>query len=186
MSDGHVLPQIPTQHKLNYVPTVQFGKRKENWNWRQEYEKAFTSAKQLLSPDTLIVHYDPSRALVLTYDASAYGVEAVLEQEIEQFLGHFFAARTLSVHDENYRQTLNDGLAVEWDVNKFSNYLLARSFEIRTDYKPLLGLLEEDKAIPSTARGRGIRWGLLLSAYRYHLVYTPGNKIENAHCCLTS
>lgn len=59
------------------------GKRKENWNWRQEYEKAFTSAKQLLSPDTLIVHYDPSRALVLTYDASAYGVEAVLEQEIE-------------------------------------------------------------------------------------------------------
>ena len=98
-----------------------------------------------------------------------------------KFLGHFFAARTLSVHDENYCQALNDGLAIEWDVNKFCNYLFARSFENRTDHKPLLGLLEEDKAIPSTARGRGIRWGLLLSAYRYHLVYTPGNKIENAH-----
>ena len=27
--NGQVLPQIPTQHKPNYVSTVQFGERKE-------------------------------------------------------------------------------------------------------------------------------------------------------------
>ena len=165
-------------------PLFNLEKEKENWNWTQEHEKAFTSAKQLLSSDTLLVHYDPSTALVLICDASAYGVGAVLEQEIENGVLRpiSFASRTLSVHEKNYCQTEKEGLAVVWAVNKFSKYLFGRSFEIRTDHKPLLGLLGENKAIPSTASGRVIRWGLLLSAYSYHLAYRPGNKIANADC----
>ena len=91
--------------------------------------------KQLLSSDTLLVHYDPSRALVLTCDASAYVVGAVLEQEVEigVLRSVSFASTTLSVYEKNYRQTEKEGLAVVWAVNKFSKYLFGRSFEIRTE-----------------------------------------------------
>ena len=48
--------------------------------WRKEHDKAFSSVKKLLLSHTLLVHYDPGRALFLSCDASAYGLGAVLEQ----------------------------------------------------------------------------------------------------------
>ena len=109
-------------------PLFNLEKEKENWNWTQEHRKAFTSAKQLLSSDTLLVHYDPSRALVLlTCDASAYGVGSVLEEEVE--IGVLrpvsFVSRILSVHEKNYCQTEKEGLAVVWLSTNFLSTCLA-------------------------------------------------------------
>ena len=48
------------------------------WVWQKEQEEAFTKAKEMLSSDMLLLHYDPSKELVLSCDASPYGVGAVL------------------------------------------------------------------------------------------------------------
>ena len=48
------------------------------WNWGQPQEDAFKMAKGLLLSCDVLVHYDPERPLVLSCDASPYGVGAVL------------------------------------------------------------------------------------------------------------
>ena len=48
------------------------------WSWNAAQEKAFQDTKNLLSSSRLLVHYDPSKKLVLLCDASPYGVGAVL------------------------------------------------------------------------------------------------------------
>ena len=128
------------------VPLFKLEKEGKGWQWREEHDKAFSAVKKLLSSDTLLVHYDPDKALFLSCDSSAYGLGAVLEQETEPGILKpvSFASRTVSVHEKNYCQT-------EKEVCKFTKYLYSRSFEIRTDHKPFLGLLGESKGILSTA-----------------------------------
>jgi len=166
------------------APLYELEKEGKKWEWKEEQSSAFSEVKGLLSSETLLAHYDPNSQLYLTCDASAYGLGAVLEQEVEAGVLKpvSFASRTLTVHEKNYCQTEKEGLAVVWAVSKFSKYLYGRTFEIRTDHKPLLGLLGETKAVPHTASGRIIRWSLQLAAYNYRLVYKPGSKIANADC----
>ena len=45
--------------------------------------KAFNQAKGMLNSSDLLVHYDPRRKLVLSCDASPYGLGAVLSRIID-------------------------------------------------------------------------------------------------------
>ena len=47
------------------------------WNWTSAREKAFVTAKSLLTSDNVLIHFDPSMDIVLACDASAYGIGAV-------------------------------------------------------------------------------------------------------------
>ena len=67
-------------------------------------------------------------------------------------------------------------------VKKFHQYIFGRHVTITTDHKPLLGLLSEDKAIPSMAAARIQRWAIFLSAYNYTLRYKSGLSNGNADC----
>ena len=49
-----------------------------SWNWSQECENAFQQLKQKLTSTKVLVHYNPSLPLRLAYNASAYGVGAVI------------------------------------------------------------------------------------------------------------
>jgi len=53
------------------------------WNWGTEQQAAFKHAKHSLSSDSLLVHYDLSKELILARDASPYGVGAVLSHKLE-------------------------------------------------------------------------------------------------------
>ena len=67
------------------------------WKWTDREEAAFTASKQFASSQVL-VHFDPTLELILSCDASAYGVGAVLSHRYPDGSEKpvAFASRTLT------------------------------------------------------------------------------------------
>ena len=120
----------------------------------------------------LLVYYDPSKELVLSCDASPYGVGAILSHimpgGIEQPTA--YASQTLSTAECNYSNLDKEALAIIFGVNKFHQYCYGRPFKIQSDHKPLMGILAEDKQISAMTAARLQRWVLILAGYDYTLV----------------
>ena len=68
------LPNLSTQLKPLYSLLC----KKATWVWGNKQEEAFQLAKEALLTNSLLVHYDSLKPLVLACDASAYGLGAVL------------------------------------------------------------------------------------------------------------
>ena len=152
------------------------------WQWTSSEAKAFEKSKDLLTSNSLLAHFNPSQKLTLMCDASPYGVGAVLSQIDEQGVERpvAYASRTLSQAERNYSQLEKEALALIFGTKRFHNYIYGRSFILYTDHKPLQGLLNESKAIPTLASARIQRWALTLATYQYKIVYKKGSEISNA------
>ena len=59
-------------------PLYKLLQHQSKWTWGPEQVKAFESAKQHLASPPLLVHFDPEKPLVLSCDASPYGIGAVV------------------------------------------------------------------------------------------------------------
>ena len=164
-------------------PLHELLRNNRTWNWGKPQQTAFDAAKTLLSSANLLVHYNPNRELILSCDASPYGIGAVLSHIMDDNTERpvAFASRTMSPAERNYAQIEKEGLGV-YAVKKFHQYLYGCKFTILTDHKPLLGLLGESRAIPSMTAARIQRWALLLARYSYTLKYRPGNANVDADC----
>ena len=71
---GKFLPNL----SMILTPLYKLLKNNTRWKWSTEQAKAFQNAKNLLKSPRVPIHYDSSRPLMLTCDASPYGVGAVL------------------------------------------------------------------------------------------------------------
>ena len=74
------------------------------WAWGSKEQAAFDTAKGMLQSTSLLVHYDPTKPLILACDASPYGVGAVLSHMMEDGSEKpvAFASRTLAPAEKNY------------------------------------------------------------------------------------
>ena len=89
-----------------------------------------------------------------------------------------YLSRTLTASERNYSQLEKEGLACNFGIKKFHDYVFGRSFELVTGHKPLLGLLKEYRATSQQASSR-IKRSLFLSNYEYRLVFR--NTIAHAN-----
>ena len=83
----------------------------------------FQQIKRNTNFNSLLVHYDPTKPLVLSCDASQYGVVAVLSQVCSgEEKPVAYASRTLTKAERNYSQLEKEGLALLFGVKKFHGY----------------------------------------------------------------
>ena len=99
---------------MTLSPLYKLLQKKTNWQWGTEQQEAFTKAKQSLTSDCLLVHYDPDKDLVLACDASPYGIGAVLSHKMEKSDDKpiAFASRTLATAERHYSQLDKESLAI--------------------------------------------------------------------------
>lgn len=155
---------------------------KNIWKWSKVEQNAFETAKRLLTFDVTLVHYDVNKPLILTCDSSEYGVGAVLSHEMEDMEERpiAMASRTLHSHERRYSQLDKEAASIMFGITKFHNYLMARRFRIVTDHKPLLGIFDPKKPMPTMLSPRLTRIVIALSAHNYDIVYKPGSQIGYA------
>ena len=154
----------------------------KKWCWCKEQHKSFDDVKRLLTSECLLVHYDPSKELILACDASPYGLGAVLSHREsngqEQPIA--YASRSLGAAEKKYSQLEKEGLAIIFGVKWFHQYLFGRPFSILSDHKPLQHIFKATSCTHTMASARIQRWSLLLGGYDYTIAYRPGEQHANA------
>ena len=102
-------------------------------------------AKEALQANSLLVHHDPSKPLILACVTSQYGIGAVLSHITDNGEEHpiAYSSRTLNAAEKRYSQLEKEGLAIMSGVNFFHNYIYGRHFTIQSDQKPLSFLFQQ-------------------------------------------
>ncbi|XP_060754235.1 uncharacterized protein K02A2.6-like [Neoarius graeffei] len=143
------------------------------WEWSKTCDEAFQKAKEQLSSKSVLTHYNPRFPVILTCDASPYGVGAVISHRLpngeERPIA--FASRTLSKAEQNYAQIEREALGIIFGVRRFHSYLYGHNFTLLMDHRPLKTILSPSKATPSMAAARLQRWALILAAHDYTIKY---------------
>ena len=121
-----------------------------NWAWADAQEKAFQEVKKQLTTSPLLAHYDPKKEVILSCDASPYGIRAVLSHIMEDGTEHpiAFTSRSLSAAEKNYSQLEREGFSFVLGVKKFHPYLFGRTFTILSDHQPLKHLFGVTSCYP--------------------------------------
>ena len=156
--------------------------RGAHYQWSQTQQDVFDTVKSQLASSKVLVHYDSDIDLVLSCDASPYGVGAVLSHRFgadsERLIA--YASHTMAPAEKRYSHLDKEALAIIFGLKKFYQYLYGRKFVIYTDHKPLSYLFDPIRAIPHLASSRLQRWALTLSAYTYSIEYRSGKSNGNA------
>ena len=158
------------------APLYALLKLDSEWKWDSTEQMAFEQIREAMTSDITLGHYSCTRDVVLQVDASGKGLGAVMLQpdENDQVRPIAYASRVLTPPEKNYSQIEREALALVFGAEKFRQYLLGRSFILRTDHKPLLTLFNRHNAIPMLTSTRLKKWRLALSAYYYTMEFVPG------------
>ena len=172
------LPNLSTQ----LSPLYELLQKNRPWSWGKRQQEAFQQSKAMLTESSLLVHYDAEKPLLLSCDASPYGVGAVLSHRMEDGTDQpiSYASRSLSPAERKYSQLDKEALAIIFAVKRFHQFIYGRHFTIILDHQPLKYLFGEHRGVPTLASGRIQRWALTLGAYNYSIVFKPGELHGNA------
>lgn len=132
---GKFLPNLATLLR----PLYDLLMSSRSWSWGEPQDQAFGKAKELLSSAPLLTHYDPSKPLLLSCDASPYGIGAVLSHRFDDNTERpvAYASRTLSPAEMKYSEVDKEALSIVYGGKHFHQYLYSRKFTILYDHKPL-------------------------------------------------
>ena len=171
---SHFLTNLSTR----LAPLYALLRKGSHWCWKTTQDEAFQEAKQALQADSLLVHFDSSKQLLLACDASPKGLGAVLSHVMDD--GQERPIAYASPAEQGYSQLEKEGLAIVFGVKKFHTYIYGRQFHIDSNHQPLSYLFNQAKAISPTASARIQRWALTLSAYQYTIHHKAGRHLSNA------
>jgi hypothetical protein len=135
---------------------------------------------KLLENCFTLSHYNPQNEIIITTDASAYGLGAILSQKIDGEVRPIMCAScTLNSAEMNYSQVEKEAMAIIFAVKKINKFIYGQKFTLVTDHLPLKTLFDPKKNIPTLAHSRLQRWAIILSGYQYEIHYTKGSEVAN-------
>lgn len=128
--------------------------------------EAFERAKGELKSEKVLINYDPHKEIILTCDASDYGLSAILSHATPKGDRPIaYASKTLSKSELNYATIDKEARAIVFGVTKFYDYLYGQKFTLRTDHQPLVRIFGAKKGIPIMAACRLQRYADFLKAH---------------------
>ena len=157
--------------------------KRNMWSWEAPQRNSFNEMKRILSNDVWeLAHYDPEADTRVSADVSLYGLGAVLEQRQKDKTWRpvAYQLRSLSEWKQRYAQIEKEAMAITWVCERFNSYLLGKSFQIQTDYKPLIYLFSSGKdldCLPSRVQ----RFRLRLMRYQFSITHVLENTSDSGH-----
>jgi hypothetical protein len=155
-------------------PLRELLKKKNEWNWGHLQESAFRDNKKELSSTPCLGHYDPNKETIVSADSSSFGIGAVLKQKMfdGKWIPIAYASRSVSPTEGHYAQIEKESLASTWACERFSDYLIGKTFHIETDHKPLVSLVGNTNLEELNPRLQ--RFHMRLMRFRYTISHVPG------------
>lgn len=161
------------QYSATTAPLRKLLKRDEPWLWTSACSDAVRLLKSQLTSPPILAHFDLASPTLVTCDASAMAIGAVMSQlhgGIERPIA--FASRALSPTEQRYSVGEREALACLWACERWHLYLYGRAFTLRTDHQALTTLLATSGTGHKPLRLH--RWADRLQQYNYCLQFTPG------------
>ena len=148
-------------------------RKKVDFVWTDDCERAFTEVKELLCSSPILGIYDPDRPVYIFTDASGEGVGAVLKQPQGDGVLHPVAyfSRRLKPTEAKRKAIHLECLAIKQAIIYWQHWLIGRDFTVITDHKPL-------ETLKVKARTDEILGDLVyyLSQYQFTIRYAKGKE----------
>jgi len=151
-------------------------KKNQKFVWTYEAQRSFEALKEALISPPILAMPDDKGDFVLDTDASDYGIGGVLSQYqdgVERVVA--YASRSLDRREQNYCVTRKELLAVVHFLKYFKQYLLGRTFKVRTDHAALTWLRRTPEPI-----GQQARWLEQMEEFDFTVKHRSGVKHGNA------
>lgn len=149
----------------------------ESFYWTHNEENEFESLRDI-STYTIqrLGYYSQKDRTELFVDASPTGLGAILVQFNDQSVPRVIAcaSKSLTPTEQRYPQTHKEALAVVWGVERFTTYLLSKSFIVRTDSEANEFIYNGKYRLGRRAVSRAESWALRLQQYDFRIERVPG------------
>ena len=156
-------------------PLTELLSSKRSFQWGPNQSAAFDKIEETLTRPSILTLYDPAADSKVSADASSFGLGAVILQRTgltQPWKPVAYASHTMSDTEAHYAQIEKEALVLTWACERFSIYLLGKSFFLETDHKPLFSLLSTDNLPPCI-----LRFCLLMMRYNFTIVHVPGKAL---------
>src|SRR5436190_1279226 len=160
---------------LSYItrPIRDLLKKNVEFVWGLQQDESFKAIKKMLMSTPILAIYDPNAELRLLADASSYGLGCVLEQKEGKYWKPIsYGSKSLSDAEKSLAQIEKEALAITWACEKHRNFLIGKQFNVMTDHKPLIAILNTknlDELSP-----RLLRLRLRLLNYNFSITHVVG------------
>ncbi|XP_031338074.1 uncharacterized protein K02A2.6-like [Photinus pyralis] len=151
------------------------------WHWDERHDKCFDRIKTVISNVPVLQHFNINKKCTISADCSKDSIGAVLLQAGQPIA---YTSKALTLTQRNYAQIEKELLGILVATEKFHNFVYGTNFDIETDHKPLISIVQ--KPLLSTPP-RLQRMLFKLQKYDFNLYYKRGKELYIAdtlsRCC---
>ena len=164
-------------------PLKELLKKRVEFVWTTAHQEAFEKAREELSNPRQLAYFDHRRPTRLYTDASRLNglgfVVKQLQPEDESWRIVQSGSRFLTSAESRYAMVELEMLAIAWATQKARPFLEGINFEILTDHKPLIPILN-DYALSEIENKRLQRLKMKLSGFQFEAFHIPGKENTEA------